>query len=51
MANMRKYHLKLFNLFNKANNNIKLTFKLKRKFGIDFCDVEMKSRVLSRVFS
>ena len=24
---------------------------LKMMFGIDFCDVEMKSRVLSRVFS
>ena len=25
------YHLKLFNLFNMANNNINSTFKLKRK--------------------
>ena len=31
MANMTKYHLKLFNLFNIANNNINSTFKLKRK--------------------
>ena len=31
MANMTKYHLKLFNLFNIANNNINSTFKLNRK--------------------
>ena len=31
MTNTRKYHLKLFNLFNIANNNINSTFKLKRK--------------------
>ena len=28
---MRKYYLKLFSLFNIANNNINSTFKLQRK--------------------
>ena len=30
-ANMRKYHLKLFNPFNIANSNINSTSKVKRK--------------------
>ena len=30
-VNMRKHHLKLFNLFNIAINNINSTFKLERK--------------------
>ena len=32
---MRKYHLKLFNLFNIADNNKNSTFKLKKKNLID----------------
>ena len=32
-ATMRKYHLRLFNLFEIANNNINTTFKLKAKLG------------------
>ena len=39
-----KYLLKLFDLFNIANNNIISTFKTWLMFGNDFCDVEMKSR-------
>ena len=35
MANIRKFHLKLFNTFSMANNNIKSTFKLNRK--LDWC--------------
>ena len=35
MANIRKFHLKLFNIFSMANDNIKSTFKLNRK--LDWC--------------
>ena len=35
-ANTRNYLLKLFNLFNIANNNINSTFKLKRKLDLCF---------------
>ena len=31
MANMREYHLNLFNLFDRVNNNINSTFKTKEK--------------------
>ena len=49
MANMRKYHPKLFNLFNVANNNINSTFKLKRKpYWFLWCGNEIQ--VLPRIF-
>ena len=33
IKNVRKYHSKIFNLFNMANNNINSTFKRKRKLA------------------
>ena len=49
ICKMRKYQLKLFNLFKRANNNINSIFKLKTEktwlmFGIHFCDIQMKFR-------
>ena len=49
ICKMRKYQLKLFNLFKRANNNINSIFKLKTEktwlmFGIHLCDIQMKFR-------